>query len=164
TTRLGLKLGDRVMIGKADYTLRAILRSEPDRLAGGISFAPRVLMSEAALQASGSVQPGSLARWTTRIDLGGAGRVASDARVDRFVAEAKAAFPEAGWEIKTRNTISPEFDRNLSRFTQFLTLVGLTALVVGGVGVANAVQATMERKRASLATLKALGAPGRAVF
>ena len=161
--RLGLAPGDRVTIGKVDYVLRAILRAEPDRLAGGISLAPRVLMSEAALQASGTVQPGSLARWTTRIDLGGA-RVVSDAALNRFVAEAKAAFPGAGWEIKTRNTISPEFDRNLDRLTQFLTLVGLTALVVGGVGVANAVQAAMERKRASLATLKAVGAPGRAVF
>ena len=162
-SRLDLKPGDRVRIGTADFALRAILRSEPDKLAGGLSFAPRVLMTEAALQSSGLIQPGSLARWTTRIDLGGAGVVSDDA-LARFVADAKAAFPEAGWEVKTRNSVSPEFDRNLVRFTQFLTLVGLTALVVGGVGVANAVQAAMERKRASLAVLKALGAPGSAVF
>ncbi len=162
-TRLDLKVGDRVTIGTADFALRAILRSEPDKLAGGLSFAPRVLMSQAALQSSGLIQPGSLARWTARVDLGGA-TVAGDDALARFVADAKAAFPEAGWEIKTRNSVSPEFDRNLGRFTQFLTLVGLTALVVGGVGVANAVQAAMERKRASLAILKAVGAPGRAVF
>ncbi len=161
--RLGVKAGDHLAIGHGDFVLRGILRAEPDRLAGGISFAPRVLMSQAGLEAAGLIQPGSLARWTTRVDLGGAG-VVNDAALDHFVAEAKAAFPEAGWEVKTRNAVSPEFDRNLARFTQFLTLVGLTALVVGGVGVANAVQAAMERKRASLATLKALGASGRAVF
>ncbi len=161
--RLGLKPGDAVSIGKGSFTLRAILRHEPDRLGGGIAFAPRVMMSEAGLDAAGLLQAGSLARFTTRVELGKTG-IVGDAAVARFVTDAKAAFPQAGWDVRTRNAVSPEFDRNLSRFTQFLTLVGLTALVVGGVGVANAVKAAMERKRASLATLKALGAPGRAVF
>ena len=159
--RLGVKVGDAVKIGAGDFTLRAIIRSEPDRLAGGIAFAPGVLMSRAGLDATGLIQPGSLAKFTTRLALTGA---ADDATLGRLVADARAAFPEAGWEIKTRNNVSPEFDRNLGRFTQFLTLIGLTALVVGGVGVANAVKAAMERKRASLAVLKALGAPGGSVF
>ena len=54
----------------------------------------------------------------------------------------------------------PRFAKNIERFTQFLTLVGLTALLVGGVGVANAVRGFVDRKRASMATLKSLGAPG----
>ncbi len=159
--RLGLKVGDRLHIGAADVVLRGILRSEPDRLAGGIAFAPSVLMSQDALAATKLIQPGSLAKFTLRVDLAGPD---DDAALSRLVTEARAAFPEAGWEIKTRNNVSPEFDRNLGRFTQFLTLIGLTALVVGGVGVANAVKAAMERKRASLAVLKALGAPGSSVF
>lgn len=159
--RLGLKVGDRVSIGAAGLVLRAVLRSEPDRLAGGIAFAPQVLMSREGLDATKLIQPGTLAKFTTRLTLSGPD---DDAALARTVAEARAAFPEAGWDIKTRNNVSPEFDRNLGRFTQFLTLIGLTALVVGGVGVANAVKAAMERKRASLAVLKALGAPGRSVF
>ena len=159
--RLGLKVGDRLSIGAASFALRGILRSEPDRLAGGIAFAPSVLMNRAGLDATKLIQPGSLAKFTTRFDLAGSD---DDAALTRLVTEARAAFPQAGWEIKTRSSVSPEFDRNLGRFTQFLTLIGLTALVVGGVGVANAVKAAMERKRASLAVLKALGAPGRSVF
>ena len=159
--RLGVKVGDAVAIGAGAFTLRGIIRSEPDRLAGGIAFAPGVLMSRAGLDATGLIQPGSLAKFTARLDLAGP---ADDAALARLVTDARAAFPEAGWEIKTRNNVSPEFDRNLGRFTQFLTLIGLTALVVGGVGVANAVKAAMERKRASLAVLKALGAPGGSVF
>ncbi len=161
--RLDLHIGDRLRIGNGEFVLRAVLTSEPDRLAGGIAFAPRVLMSVDALKAAAVVQTGSLARFTARLDLGGPGAI-DEAGLARVIAQVKAAFPDAGWEIKTRNAVSPEFDRNLGRFTQFLTLVGLTALVVGGVGVANAVQAAMQRKRASLATLKALGASGRAVF
>ncbi len=161
TERLGVAVGGAVKIGAGEFVLRAIIRSEPDRLAGGIAFAPGVLMSQAGLDATGLIQPGSLAKFTTRLDLAGP---ADDAALSRLVADARAAFPDAGWDIKTRNNVSPEFDRNLGRFTQFLTLIGLTALVVGGVGVANAVKAAMERKRASLAVLKALGAPGGSVF
>ena len=159
--RLGLKVGDGLSIGATRFALRGVIRAEPDRLAGGIAFAPQVLMSREGLDATKLIQPGTLAKFTTRLVLAGPD---DDAALARTVAEARAAFPQAGWDIKTRNNVSPEFDRNLGRFTQFLTLIGLTALVVGGVGVANAVKAAMERKRASLAVLKALGAPGRSVF
>lgn len=163
--RLGLRLGDQVAIGTARFSLRAVLLSEPDKLASGIAFGPRVLMTMEALSQSGLMQPGALVRWTKRLVMAAAnGQPIGNGALDGVVAEAKAAFPKAGWEIRTRNAVSPEFDRNLARFTQFLTLVGLTALIVGGVGVANAVQATVERKRASLAVLKALGATGGFVF
>ena len=62
--------------------------------------------------------------------------------------------------MRTRKNISPQFSQNLDRFTQFLTLVGLTSLIIGGVGVANAIRAYVERERATIATLKSLGATG----
>ena len=77
---------------------------------------------------------------------------------------AETQFPDAGWQIRTRNNASPALERNVERFTQFLTLVGLTALLVGGVGVANAVKSHIDRKRDVIATLKALGATGGRVF
>ena len=75
-----------------------------------------------------------------------------------------AAFPLAGWDIRKRDAVSPQFSRNLERFSQLLTLVALTALVAGGAGVANAVHGLIERKRAAFAVLKALGAPATRVF
>ena len=164
--RLDLKLGDRLFIGDAPVELRATLVSEPDKLATGIGFGPRVILSQEALRATGLVQPGSLVRWTYRVSLNEAvpGQPVSDAGVGRFVAAAGAAFPQAGWEVRTRSDVSPQFADDLRRFTQFLTLVGLTALIVGGVGVANAVRAFIDRKRPDLATLKSLGATGFYVF
>lgn len=163
--RLGVNLGGTIAIGTSTYVIRAILANEPDKLAGGLAFGPRVLMSGAGLEVSGLLQPGAIVRYTTRVRLDGPnGLPVSDAALDRFIAAEKAAFPDAGWDVRTRANVSPEFDRNLARFTQFLTLIGLTALIVGGVGVANAVQATVDRKRTSLAILKALGAPGGTVF
>jgi len=156
--RLDLKVGDHVTIGGAKVELRARLLSEPDKIADGIGFGPRLMISQDALKATGLVQPGSLVRWTYRLTLPQA--LSTEQGFAQIETEANRALPEAGWNIRTRLNADPRFAKNIERFTQFLTLVGLTALLVGGVGVANAVRGFVDRKRASIATLKSLGAPG----
>lgn len=156
--RLDLKVGDRITVGSATVELRASLVSEPDKIASGIGFGPRLLVSQEALKATGLIQPGSLVRWTYRLILPPA--QSTDEGLVQLEAEANRVLPEAGWNIRTRVNADPRFAKNIERFTQFLTLVGLTALLVGGVGVANAVRGFVDRKRASIATLKSLGAPG----
>src|SRR5262245_40853496 len=160
--RLDLKLGARLTVGTAPMEVRAVLASEPDKLAGGIGFGPRLMMSEAALRATGLLQPGSLVRWHYRVKL--AAGDAGDRAADSVVQAAHAALPDAGWDIRTRSNASPQLERNIERFTQFLTLVGLTALLVGGVGVANAVKGHLDRERDVIATMKSLGATGGRVF
>ena len=66
--------------------------------------------------------------------------------------------------MRTRTNASPSLAQDVERFTQYLTLVGLTALLVGGVGVANAVKNHLDRKRTVIATLKSVGATGTEVF
>jgi putative ABC transport system permease protein len=160
--RLGLKLGDRVSVGSASFAIRSIVSAEPDKLAGGVGFGPRVLVSEAALRATQLLQPGSLVRWIYRVRLpdNSAGDRAAEALVD----DARTALPQAGWEIRSRGNASPQLERTVSRFSQFLTLVGLASLLVGGVGVANAVKSQVDRRRDVIASFKALGATGRDVF
>jgi len=160
--RLDLKPGDRISIGSAVIELRAALKTEPDKLAGGIGFGPRVLVSQAALRASGLLQPGSLVRWQYRMRL--PETASSDSAMASVEQQARAQFPSAGWDIRNRNKASPQLQRNVERFSQFLTLVALTALLVGGVGVANAVASHLARKRDTIATMKALGATGGDVF
>jgi putative ABC transport system permease protein len=161
-TRLGLKPGARLTIGDATFEVRATLASEPDKLAGGIGFGPRLMVSEAALRATGLLQPGSLVRWHYRLRL--PANDTSDAAAKAVAAQARAQFPEAGWDIRSRSNASPQLERNVERFTQFLAIVGLTALLVGGVGVGNAVKSHLERRRETIATLKALGASGQRIF
>lgn len=156
--QLDLKPGATALIGTGQITVSDQLLDEPDRLAGGIGFGPRLLVSLDTLQATGLVQPGSLIRWSTRILL------PSDVQPAAAAARVRAAYPDAGWEILTRDDAAPELRRGIERFTGFLTLVGLTALVVGGVGIANAITAFLETKRDTIAALKALGAPGGTVF
>ena len=157
-TRLDLSPGARLTIGSATIELSAALKSEPDKLASGIGFGPRLIMSEAALRATGLLQPGSLVRWHYQLKL------PEESTTEGVSAAARAQLPQAGWEIRTRTNASPALERSVERFTQYLTLVGLTALLIGGVGVANAVKSHLDRKRDVIATLKTLGATGGQVF
>ena len=157
-TRLDAKPGDVVTVAGAKIRLMAALKSEPDKLSAGIGFGPRLLISEEALKATGLIQPGSLMRWNYRLIL--PPNAADDGALDRLVADAAKSFPEGGFEVRTRRNANPQFAKNLERFAQFLTLVGFTALIVGGVGVANATRAFIEKKRRSIATMKSLGASG----
>ena len=119
-------------------------------------------MSEAALRATGLIQPGSLVRWHYRLRIPASD--ANDRAANAIVTASEKQFPDAGWEVRTRANASPALGRNIERFTQYLTLVGLTALLVGGVGVANAVKHYLDRRREVIATLKSLGATGGRVF
>lgn len=156
--RLGLKNGDRFTIGAASFVLRAALLSEPDKLAGGIGFGPRVLMSEAGLRATQLLQPGALVRWLYRVSLR---RGETAGAVNAAV---RKSLPSAGFDVRTWKNVSPEFSRDLDRFTEFLILVGLSALLIGGVGIANAVASFVERRVPTIATLKAVGATGALAF
>lgn len=157
--RLGLTPGEKITVGSATFVLRASVTSEPDRLAGGIGFGPRLMVSADALAATGLVQPGSLVRWVYRLRLDDA----SARHIDAVTEAAEQRFPNAGWDVRSSANASPRLERSIGRFTQFLTLVGLTALLVGGVGVANATRHHLDRKRDTIATLKALGAGGGGV-
>jgi len=160
--RLELKSGARIAVGNANIEIRATLTSEPDKLAGGIGFGPRLLVNQDALRATGLLQPGSLVRWHYRLRL--PNNDASDAAAKLVSAQARTQLPEAGWDIRSRSNASPQLERNVERFTQFLTIVGLTALLVGGVGVGNGVKSHLDRRRETIATMKALGASGRRIF
>ena len=160
--RLEISPGARLTIGNTTFEIRATLTSEPDKLAAGIGFGPRLLVSEDALRSTGLLQPGSLVRWQYRLRL--PANDASDAAAKAVTVEARSQLPEAGWDIRGRSNASPQLERNVERFTQFLTIVGLTALLVGGVGVGNAVKSHLDRRRDTIATMKALGASGRRIF
>jgi putative ABC transport system permease protein len=155
--RLEVKVGDRLAIGRATAEVRALIEREPDQVGTGVAYGPRVMMSEAALAATGIVQPGSLVETTVRVAFADG---VSDAAVAAAAEEIKATEAGSGRRVSSRLDAAPGLERNVDRFSEFLTLVGLTALIVGGVGVTNAVKAFIDGKRNTIATLKAVGAPG----
>ncbi len=158
--RLKLAPGDKLVVGTKEFLIKDVIADEPDRLGENFGFGPRVLIGEAGLISADLLKPGSLITNAWKIKLNDP----SAANVSKFTTEAKDDFPNAGWRIRSRDNAAPALSRNIERFSDFLTLVGLTALIVGGVGVANAVRAFLETKRPVIATFKSLGAPGNLVF
>ncbi len=156
--RLGLGLGDRIKIGELAFEIRDTIALEPDRAAGGFAIGPRVMVALDAMAETGLVRIGSLIRYHYRI------RLAPGADVVGWVERLRAALPDAGWRIRDHRNGAPNLQQFVQRMTLFLTLVGLSALLVGGVGVGNAVHGYLDGKTATIATLKCLGAPGGFIF
>ncbi len=158
--RLNLKLGDVITLGSANIRIASTITSEPDRLSQGFLLGPRLTISREALAASGLIQPGSLVTYQTRVRL-----PAEQAPALATVTEmADKQFPDAGWRIKSRDRAAQGTENFIKNLSSFLTLVGLTSLIIGGAGIANAISSFIERRTLTIATLKCLGAPSRDIF
>ena len=156
--RLNLKPGDIVRLGNASFTVRGELQVEPDRIATPSILGPRVLIGVESLADTGLIAPGSMTQHALRV-LGPPGADAGD-----FAAALRTGFADQGWRIRDPSNAAPGVGRFIDQTGQFMTLVGLTALLVGGIGVANGVRAWLEARAASIAILRCLGASARTVF
>ncbi|MFZ5861683.1 MAG: ABC transporter permease [Nitrospirota bacterium] len=156
--RLGLSLGDRFRLGEAEFTAVALLRAEPDRTAGAFSLGPRVLIAREALDLTGLVRPGSRVRYRALIALPPDAEPAD--RVRDAVREELAAEPV---QITAYADAQPRLRRSLDRVGAYLGLVGVTALLLGGVGVAGSARALVADRWRTIALLKCVGADARTV-
>jgi len=156
--RLGVTPGARLRLGQTEFTVRAVLTTEPDRAASPTILGPRAMIDTATLAATQLVQPGSLLNYDLRATL--------PANVDATatVAELRTAFPDQGWRLRTVAEAAPGAARIVDQVSLFLTLVGLTALLVGGIGVSTGIRAWLEARARTIATLRCLGASTRTIF
>ncbi len=159
--RLGIRLGDRLQLGRTEIEVRALLESEPDKISDRFTMGPRVFVSPETLAKSGLAEPGGLVRWRYALGLDGATDAAS---LMAFREAVRVGLPEAGFAVNDRRNPSPAITRTLDQLRQFLTLIGLASLMIGGVGVANAVKAYVDRRRKVIAAMKSLGASSRQIF
>lgn len=156
--KLGIHLGDTIHLGNATFAVRAAITREPDKVSQVFALGPRLMIDLRALPATGLDQPGSLIHRSTLIRLKDGMSVAS------FRAAAHQRFPDAGWQIRDAADAAPGLQRFMSDITMFLALVGLATLLVGGIGVADAVRAFVEGRLNTIATLKCLGASRRLIL
>jgi putative ABC transport system permease protein len=156
--RLGIGVGDRVRVGEAVFEVRARVVREPDRIASVFNFGPRLMISADALKATGLVRPGSMIRYHTRLVL------AEGTDVAAWIEALDQKFPTAGWRVRDTSGAAPGVRGFVDRMSVFLTFAGLTSLLVGGIGVGNAVSSYLDGKTATIAILKCLGAPGALIF
>ncbi len=156
--RLNLKAGDIVRLGSARFRVSGALVTEPDRVATPSLFGPRVLIATEHLAATALVSPGAIVRHAIRVTL------RTPVATGLITADLRAAFPDRGWRIRDPREAAPSVRRFLDQTSLFLTLAGLTSLLVGGIGVANGVRAWLDARARSIATLRCLGASSGLVF
>jgi len=156
--RLGLSPGDVFALGETEFHLSALIEREPDSAASGFSLGPRTLVLREALDGSGLLAPGTLFNSKYRLDL------SEGTALDPLEAEAKERFADAGMRWTDARNGAPGVARFVERLSAFLVLVGLSGLAVGGVGVAAAVRAYLQRKTAVIATFRAMGATRATIF
>lgn len=157
-TRLNAQVGDRLRIGDTEVELRAVTVTEPDKVANAFTLGPRLMLGEAGFETTGLGAEGSLIRFRYRVK--------TDPAVDyqSWAQAMRSEFPDATFRIRNARDAQPSIQNFIDRLAVFLTLAGVTALLIGGIGVGNAVQAYLGGKRAVIATLKSLGARGGLIF
>ncbi|SHJ39595.1 putative ABC transport system permease protein [Malonomonas rubra DSM 5091] len=156
--RFAIAVGDRVKVGAAEFTVRGILQNEPDRTVRAFHLGPRLLVSQAALRATDLLQPGSLVTYRYRLKL------PDREQVEAVSSALQQRFPDAGWRLRDWRKAAPRVRFFLDRMSTNLTLLGLCALLVGGLGVSGAVRGYLNGKLEHIATMKCLGASSRVVF
>ncbi len=154
-SRLGLRPGDMVKLGNASFRVAGALAVEPDRVVTPSLFGARALIAAEALPSTGLILPGAMLRYATRLTVTDPAALTAALRSD---------FPERGLRVRDPHDAAPGVARFLDQTALFLTLVGLTALLVGGIGVANGVRAWLDARAATIATLRCLGASAGLVF
>ena len=160
--RLAIAVGGAVTIGEAEFTIAGIVRREPDSFGLSFTLGPRVMMTAAALERSGLVRFGSriLHRALIRMPEG-TSRRETTATADRL----RRALPDSAYlSIETYAEAQPTVRGSLRRAESFLGVVALLSLLIGGIGVAQAVRAWLAGRSDAIAVLRSLGARPREVL
>ena len=156
--KLGVVIGDTLAFGRVKAEIRAFIDVEPDKANLGFQLGPSAFLHIDALDETGLVTTGSLINFIYKV------RLPANSNIKVIRENLKESFPDSTWRVRDRGTSAPGLRRFIEQMGMFLTLVGISALVVGGVGVGNAVRGYMDRKTKTIATLKILGAHGNIVF
>lgn len=149
--RMNVRPGETIRLGRATFKIGGIIADEPDRLGEGFTLGPVVIVSNEGLTRTGLIQPGSLYQTKYRVRM-------ADGSPKTAVEAFERRFAEAGWETRTRDRAAPGASRFVDRMGDFLTLVGLAALAIAGIGIGGGVSSYLTARRQSIATLKVLGA------
>jgi putative ABC transport system permease protein len=150
-TTLSVKVGDQILIGKAPFTIRGIIKNEPGRRVGDFSLGPRVLIDFDDLPATGLLSFGSRSRHVLLVKL-------PEARVQPLVTTLQNDFKEEFISARSYRATDDEVGRDFDRAENYLSLVGLVIVILGGIAVSSVTRVFVLQKLRSIAVLKCLGA------
>jgi putative ABC transport system permease protein len=150
-TTLSVKVGDQILIGKAPFTIRGIIKNEPGRRVGDFSLGPRVLIDFNDLPATGLLSFGSRSRHVLLVKL-------PEARVQALVTTLQNDFKEEFISARSFRATDDEVGRDFDRAENYLSLVGLVIVILGGIAVSSVTRVFVLQKLRSIAVLKCVGA------
>jgi putative ABC transport system permease protein len=150
-TALGMKVGDSLTIGKAVFTIRGVITTEPGRRVGGFSLGPRVLIDYDDLASTGLLSVGSRARHVLLVRV-------PEERIPSLVAALRSDFREQFVSARSYRSNDDEVGRDFDRAENYLSLVGLVIVILGGIAVSSVTRVFILQKIRSIAVLKCLGA------
>jgi putative ABC transport system permease protein len=156
--RLGLSIGAQFKVGEAIFTITGILRKEPDRVAGPFTLGPRVMVSREGLAAAELIKPGSRVRERYLVKL------PPVMQAQPLVYELRGRLAGESARVTGYRDAQPQLKQFLDQLTRYLGLIGLTALFIGGIGVATTIHAFIREKLPTIAILKTVGAESGVVI
>jgi putative ABC transport system permease protein len=156
-TALGLRVGDRIAMGEATFTIRDVIQSEPGRRVGDFSLGPRVLIDFADLPSTGLVSTGSRVRRVLLVKV-------PEARVRPLVTALRQDLGQEFVNARSYRSSDDEVGRDFDRAENYLSLVGLVIVILGGIAVSSVTRVFVLQKIRSIAVLKCLGGSSRQII
>jgi putative ABC transport system permease protein len=157
-TQLGIEVGESILIGGDAFTIRGTIENEPGRRVGGFSLGPRVIIDQQALIETGILAFGSRARHQVMA------RLDDDARLSALLARLREDFSDEFVTTRSYRTMEDDIGEDLERAENYLSLVGLAVVILGGIGVSSVTRVFVDQKLKSIAVLKCIGAGTRQVI
>lgn len=148
--QLGLSVGDSLLIGTVPFQIRGVIAAEPGRRVGAFSLGPRVLIDHADLEDTGLLGFGSRASHQLLL------RVPAPL-LDTVTEDLTATFSEEFLRVRSYRRSEDQMGENLTRAENYLSLVGLVVLILGGIGVSSVTRVFIQQKIRSIAILKCVG-------
>jgi putative ABC transport system permease protein len=155
-TTLGLKVGDSLTIGVTTFTIRGVIAKEPGS-GGGFSLGPRVLIDYADVPATGLLSFGSRAGRQILVKV-------PDARISDLVRVLRADFRQDFINTRSYRGMDNQISQSFDRAENYLSLVGLIIVILGGIAVSSVTRVFIIQKIRSVAVLKCLGARSRQII
>ena len=155
--QLDLKVGEQILIGNVPFQIRGVISSEPGRSLGAFSLGPRVIIDYAALEDTGLLSFGSRASRQLLLK-------APRSAVEPLTVDLRSTFANEFVGVRSYRRSEDQMGENLTRAENYLSLVGLVVLILGGIGVSSVMRVFVQQKLRSIAILKCVGATSREIL
>jgi putative ABC transport system permease protein len=150
-TALGVAVGDQITIGRVPFTIRGVITREPGRGMGEFSLGPRLLVDFDDLPSTGLLGFGSRARRVILVKV-------DESRVEPLVEALHGDFKDSFVNTRSFRSTDDQVGRNFDRAENYLSLVGLIIVILGGIAVSSVTRVFVLQKIRSIAVLKCVGA------